>query len=629
MRLGRITAFCPARVVLQPPCGRVRLRVCWQQLRSSVGSNTMKIINGKLVPDDAAAPLAPAPPAKAKGAKGAKSPGVQKRDGQTEVETAACIAASKEALAAEAPSVEQLRAMLGHAAEEKELNVVCRMDEYEELLRAKVEMVRGLYAASTLALPEIVAHTSPKCFFRQRAEFRTWHTGVFGQPGYKMFYSMFPKSEPRRPVEIPGFPMGARRVNVLMDELRTQIMQSDMLRHKLYEARFLTTLTGDALITMIYHKPIDERWAKAAEPLAKSLGVSLIGRSRKVRLVVGRDYVVERLAVLGEEFAYRQTEGSFSQPNAMVCQKMLTFACEATKGSKDEDLLELYCGNGNFTAPLSRNFRRVLATEIAKPSVELARLNMAANQCHNVTVDKMDSEDFSKAFSGAKEMRLGAAVPGVGSRPTLAHFDRLQTLFVDPPRAGMDAVTCSVASTFRRIVYISCNPETMVRDLQMIVDQLPVGVVTIEKFAVFDQFPYTHHLECGAIVKIAQPNPRAAVPTPQSTSASESCAGAAASLACSKCATVFDSRNELFRHLDESGHSSGGGKGAAGSDLAYVESHHSAWVAWLETEGLNGKGNDPSRHGAEIHARFRKAAADLASSEAADGPAIKKAKVDV
>jgi tRNA (uracil-5-)-methyltransferase len=56
---------------------------------------------------------------------------------------------------------------------------------------------------------------------------------------------------------------------------------------------------------------------------------------------------------------YRQTEGSFSQPNATVCQKMLEFAVEATRGSGDEDLLELYCGNGNFTAPLSRNFRRV------------------------------------------------------------------------------------------------------------------------------------------------------------------------------------------------------------------------------------------------------------------------------
>ena len=77
----------------------------------------------------------------------------------------------------------------------------------------------------------------------------------------------------------------------------------------------------------------------------------------------------------GERFSYRQKEGAFSQPNAQVCQKMLTFAVECTRGapSPDVDLLELYCGNGNFTAPLSRNFRKVVGTEISKASVQVTR----------------------------------------------------------------------------------------------------------------------------------------------------------------------------------------------------------------------------------------------------------------
>ena len=97
-------------------------------------------------------------------------------------------------------------------------------------------------------------------------------------------------------------------------------------------------------MTMIYHKPLDEKWAAAASPLLKAIGVSgIIGRSRKIKLVLGRDFVVERLTVCGEEFSWRQTEGSFSQPNAAVCTKMLAFAVEATRGSESEDLLELYC----------------------------------------------------------------------------------------------------------------------------------------------------------------------------------------------------------------------------------------------------------------------------------------------
>ena len=317
----------------------------------------MKIINGKLVPDEdatAAAAAAPAAPAAAPATAAEAAPAAGGPD-----PSLACMEAAHAAMASDAPTTAQLRAMLGVAGEEKGLNIVCRQEEYDTLLAAKVDIVRALFRDAGITQPEIDVQGSPTCFFRMRADFRTWHTGSYGKPDYKMFYSMFPSDDKRRPVEIPAFPMGARRVNELMEGLRSYVIApgNDLLRTKLYEVRFLTTLAGDSLITMIYHRQLqdDGTWTAAAQALAKHLGVSgIVGRSRKVKLVVGRDYVLERLQVCGEEFSYRQTEGSFSQPNATVCQKMLTFAVEATVGSQEEDLLELYCGNGNFTAPLSR-----------------------------------------------------------------------------------------------------------------------------------------------------------------------------------------------------------------------------------------------------------------------------------
>jgi hypothetical protein len=56
---------------------------------------------------------------------------------------------------------------------------------------------------------------------------------------------------------------------------------------------FLTTLAGDAMITLCYHRPLDEAWQAAARQLAAALGVSVIGRSKGKRLVIGRDYAVE------------------------------------------------------------------------------------------------------------------------------------------------------------------------------------------------------------------------------------------------------------------------------------------------------------------------------------------------
>ncbi|MFA0154436.1 methyltransferase domain-containing protein, partial [Vibrio sp. 10N.261.46.C10] len=75
-----------------------------------------------------------------------------------------------------------------------------------------------------------------------------------------------------------------------------------------------------------------------------------------------------------------------------------------TQDSKG-DLLELYCGNGNFSLALAQNFERVLATELAKPSVESAQYNIAANKIDNVQIIRMSAEDFTVAMEGKREFR--------------------------------------------------------------------------------------------------------------------------------------------------------------------------------------------------------------------------------
>ncbi len=99
---------------------------------------------------------------------------------------------------------------------------------------------------------------------------------------------------------------------------------------------------------------------------------------------------------------YRQVENSFTQPNAAMNIQMLEWALDVTKGSKG-DLLELYCGNGNFSLALARNFDRVLATEIAKPSVAAAQYNIAANHIDNVQIIRMAAEEFTQAMNGVRE----------------------------------------------------------------------------------------------------------------------------------------------------------------------------------------------------------------------------------
>jgi tRNA (uracil-5-)-methyltransferase len=150
-------------------------------------------------------------------------------------------------------------------------------------------------------------------------------------------------------------------------------------------------------------------------------------------------------------------------------------------------LLELYCGNGNFTIALAPLFDRVLATEVSKSSVRAADYNLEANGVDNVAMVRMSSDEISGAFAREREYRRMQDVD-------LDSY-RFSTLFVDPPRSGLDAATLALASGFDRILYISCNPITLkenVAELQ--------GTHKVAASAVFDQFPYTHHLECGLLL---------------------------------------------------------------------------------------------------------------------------------
>mmetsp|Transcript_16521 Transcript_16521/g.44378 ORF Transcript_16521/g.44378 Transcript_16521/m.44378 type:complete len:246 (+) Transcript_16521:144-881(+) len=180
-----------------------------------------------------------------------------------------------------------------------------------------------------------------------------------------------------------------------------------------------------------------------------------------------------------------------------MCEKMLSWVHNCTKGSSEWDLLELYCGNGNFSLAVAENFRKVLATELSKVSVDAAQWNIEANKIDNVKIVKISAEDLTEAMeSGQEFQRLKAQ--GVD----LKDYD-CRTVLVDPPRAGVGRSTCEMLQKFDNIVYISCNPETLKENLKLLVE-----THEISRAAFFDQFPFTHHIEVGVFLKkiaIGQP----------------------------------------------------------------------------------------------------------------------------
>ncbi|MFV4845864.1 hypothetical protein ACNJKD_05575 [Edwardsiella tarda] len=76
------------------------------------------------------------------------------------------------------------------------------------------------------------------------------------------------------------------------------------------------------------------------------------------------------------------------------------------------------------------------------------------------------------------------------------HSYACNTIFVDPPRSGLDAETLNMVQGYPQILYISCNPETLCANLQTLSQSH-----RMTRLALFDQFPYTHHMECGVLLE--------------------------------------------------------------------------------------------------------------------------------
>ncbi|MDD2946786.1 MAG: tRNA (uridine(54)-C5)-methyltransferase TrmA [Acinetobacter sp.] len=354
---------------------------------------------------------------------------------------------------------------------------------YQLQLDAKIARISAQFAEFNP--PSLEVFQSPEQNFRMRAEFRIWHTDD------DMFYAMFERSEDnqKQVIRIDEFPIADKSINDLMPVLLKELKATEILSKRLFEVHFLATLKGEMLVSLVYRCPLNAEWEVAAKALSDKLNIKIYGRSRGQRVILTDDYVVEELKVFDRTYQYKQIESSFTQPNAQVCQKMLEWACNAAKQS-DKDLLELYCGNGNFTLPLSTKFNRVLATELAKSSVYAAQWNIEKNQIDNIQVARLSAEEFTEAYNGEREFRrLQEAEIDI----TSYDFD---TVFVDPPRAGIDDETLKLLQRFERIIYISCNPDTLQDNLKTL-----SSTHKVTKFALFDQFPYTHHVESGVLLE--------------------------------------------------------------------------------------------------------------------------------
>lgn len=357
---------------------------------------------------------------------------------------------------------------------------------YSEQLEQKTQRV------STLLAPfyqeELEVFDSPSSFYRARSEFRIWHEA--DTCNYAM--SKLPKDgiKARGVLTIDECPKVILPIQKRMWKLLEYINASlEVLKRRLFAVEFLATSTDECLITMIYHRKLDDTWSQEAKILEQTLESKIMGRSRKQKVILSDEYVTETLYIDNKDFHYREYESGFTQPNPSVNIKMIEWAITQAKTIGYGDFLEAYCGLGNFTLPLSHYFNKVLATEISKGSIKAALENCALNDIHNITFARLSSEEMTEALSNTRTFNRLKEID-------LASYN-FSTVLVDPPRAGLDSASIGLISKINYILYISCNPDTLARDLETLTQTHEVI-----KGAIYDQFPHTSHVESGVFLKI-------------------------------------------------------------------------------------------------------------------------------
>lgn len=353
---------------------------------------------------------------------------------------------------------------------------------YEEQLNFKLQREKQRFSDFTTMDFDIIK--SEEKAFRNRAEFRIWWEK---DENGKEILSYAMNDFNKNILEINSCQIVSSHIQEIMPKLLDLLMSELTLSYKLFAVEFLDSSTNDMLVTLIYHKKLDEQWNKLAKKIEEKLNIKVMGRSRKQKIILSSESIDESLNINNQNFKFAYQEGGFTQPNTNVNIQMIEWVLNNIENSS-KDLCELYCGGGNFTIPLSTKFNKVLATEISKTSIKSALKNCELNNVNNISFIRMSAEEF---VQGVQEVRVFNRLKDINLKDY--NFD---TIFMDPPRSGLDDTTRTLAKDFSNIIYISCNPETLHRDLKEL-----TNTHEIVKFALFDQFAYTHHIESGVILK--------------------------------------------------------------------------------------------------------------------------------
>ena len=267
-----------------------------------------------------------------------------------------------------------------------------------------------------------------------------------------------------RPEEYPYF------------DLRKQegLMRTLMLR---------TTSTGEIMVVVVFYQ--EDEAARIALltalqehfPQITALLYVINGKcndtigDQEIHCFYGREYIEEEM----EGLRFRIGPKSFYQTNSRQAYELYKVAREFAELTGSERVYDLYTGTGTIANFVARQCTSVVGIEYIPEAIEDARVNSEVNGIDNTLFYAGDMKDIL-------------------TTDFISEHGEPDVIITDPPRAGMheDVVATILRAAPRRIVYVSCNPATQARDLQLLT---ATGEYSVTKSRAVDMFPHTHHIE--------------------------------------------------------------------------------------------------------------------------------------
>ncbi|PYM20369.1 MAG: 23S rRNA (uracil(1939)-C(5))-methyltransferase RlmD [Candidatus Rokuibacteriota bacterium] len=281
-------------------------------------------------------------------------------------------------------------------------------------------------------------------------------------------------------------------MNALLDELRRQVRERALSVWDPQSERGLLRFaavregqrTGEAMVNVVASAPDVDTLVPVAEalrarvPATTSVVLNVNDKKASVavgseeHLLLGRDHITEKLGSVG----FRVSAASFFQTNTAQAERLFAIVAEACELGGDDTVLDLYSGTGAISLLLAGRARHVYGIELAPAAVADAVRNAQANGIANCT------------FLTGEVRHVLPALARDGVRPSV--------VVADPPRAGFHpkALSALAALAPARIVYVSCNPSTLARDVGDLVRQ----GYRLDWVQPVDMFPQTPHIEAVA-----------------------------------------------------------------------------------------------------------------------------------